>query len=84
MAAESLGCFIEDFKREHDGQMPGIIETWYAAIDFAGANKPSHNTGSPKLPCFTDWSVFAASQGLSPAQAHEVAAWIARQLRADA
>ena len=44
MAAESLGCFIEDYKHEHDGQLPGIIETWYAAIEFAEANKPSHNT----------------------------------------
>ena len=42
------------------------------------------NTGSPKLPCFTDWSVFAASQGMSPAQAHEVHAWFVRQLREDA
>jgi hypothetical protein len=43
MAAKSLGDFIEIYKREH-GCNPGIIETWYAAIEFAEANKPSHNT----------------------------------------
>ena len=43
MAAKSLGDFIETYKREH-GCNPGIIETWYAAIEFAEANKPSHNS----------------------------------------
>ena len=42
MAAKSLGDFIETYKREH-GCNPGITETWYAAIEFAEANKPSRN-----------------------------------------
>ena len=60
MAAKSLGSFIEDFKREHDGSMPGAVEVWYAAIEFAeekfnsAAQSGPANTGSPKLPPIED------------------------------
>jgi len=50
MAAKSLGDFIEIYKREH-GCNPGIIETWYAAIEFVEANKPPHDKQSTPCTC---------------------------------
>jgi hypothetical protein len=66
---------VDHLERFCDFSNPSdISEAWQTLKTVVLGTTP--NTGSPKLPCFTDWSVFAASQGLSQVQAHESYAWI--------
>ena len=47
-------------------------------------SQTADNTGSPKLPLFSDWLVFASQQGIADTAAVESYQWFERQLRASA
>lgn len=51
MLARTLGTFIEEYKKQY-GIMPGLIETWWAAIkSVEGSPSASGYTPCPKFRC---------------------------------
>ena len=78
MAAKTFGTFIEDYTKEH-GRMPGLVETWWAAIKSVEVQKPSHNSGytgekpSPQMP---SWEVAIKSVLFKTREERDVAAAI--------